>query len=187
MGKHKSKSVHIDQYRRRDQFLRHQSAGRRGVSWNWVLVAGGLGFLAILLYVSAPRPTPAAEAADTQPAETLQTGQDVRLGAAAFADGRARFYRYTTAAGREFRFFVMRSADGVVRAAFDACDVCYQKRRGYHQSGDNMVCNNCGRAFRSVDVNVISGGCNPSPLERTIVDDHVVITTAAIERGAAYF
>jgi uncharacterized membrane protein len=115
------------------------------------------------------------------------TGQDLQLPAASLADGAARFFRYTTTAGREVRFFVMRSADGVVRAAFDACDVCYRERRGYRQEGDSMICNNCGRAFRSVDVNVISGGCNPAPLQRAIVGDDVLITSAAIESGALYF
>lgn len=185
MGKHKSR--YLDQNRRREQVPRNRSAGRRGFSWNWVLILGGLGFLAALLYVSASVPTPAAEASDPQPGETLRTGEDVGLATASFADGRARFYRYMTTAGREVRFFVMRSADGIVRAAFDACDVCYPKHRGYHQSGDNVICNNWGRAFRSVDVNVITGGCTPRPLERTIAGEHVVITTAAIERGASYF
>ena len=29
-----------------------------------------------------------------------------------------------------------------------------------------MVCNNCGKAFPSDQINVITGGCNPIPLER---------------------
>ena len=183
MGKHKSR--YHDQGRRREQFL-NPRRNRRALSWNWVLILGGLGFLAALLYVSAATPTSSVDASAPEPAETLMPGQDVRLSLASFADGRARFY-HTTAGGRDVRFFVIRSADGVVRAAFDACDVCYPKRRGYHQVGDNMICNNCGRAFRSVDVNVITGGCNPGALERTIVGDQAVITSAAIERGASYF
>jgi uncharacterized membrane protein len=185
MGKHTSR--HIDQHRRREQFLKQSAAARRHFSWNWVLILGGLGFLAAVLYVSASIPTPDADASNVQPAETLPTGQEVRLATTSFTDGRARFYRYTTAAGREIRFFVIRSSDGVIRAAFDACDVCFWSRRGYHQSRDTMICNNCGRAFHSVDVNVVTGGCNPGPLERTIASDHVVITPAAIERGASYF
>lgn len=185
MGKHKSR--HIDQNRRREQFLNNQSLARRRFSWNWVLILGGLGFLAALLYVSASAPTPSTEAYAKQPAETFPAGQDVRLPAASFADGRARFYRYMTAAGREIRFFVLRSSDGIVRAAYDACDVCYRERKGYHQSGDNMICNNCGRAFQSVNVNVITGGCNPGPLERTMAGDQIVITTAALDRGSSYF
>lgn len=184
MGKHKSR--HFDQNRKRDQFLNTSRGARRRFSWNWVLILAGMGFLGTLLYVSAAIPTPSAAAAKPE-AQTLPTGQDVRLAAASFADGRAKFYRYVTGEGREIRFFVLRSSDGVVRAAFDACDVCYRERKGYHQSGDDMVCNNCGRAFRSVDVNVITGGCNPGPLPRTLVADQIVITPAALESGASYF
>ena len=185
MGKHKSRE--IDRNRRREQFLETQRARRRGFSWNWILILGGLGFLAALLYVSASAPTSSAEASDVQTAETLSAGQDVQFPAALFTDGRARFYRYVAATGREIRFFVLRSSDGVVRAAFDACDVCYRERRGYHQSGDNMICNNCGQAFHSANVNVVTGRCNPGPLERTIAGDRVVITTASLERGVSYF
>ena len=185
MGKHKSR--HFDQNGKRDQFLHNPRTVRRRVSWNWMLILAGMGFLAVLLYVSAAVPTPASEAAEKQPADTLPTGQEVRLAAASFANGQAKFYRYLTAAGREIRFFVLRSSDGVVRAAFDACDVCYRERKGYHQSGDDMICNNCGRAFRSVNVNVVTGGCNPGPLQRTVVADQIVITPAALESGVSYF
>ena len=82
---------------------------------------------------------------------------------------------------------MIRSSDGEIRAAFDACDVCFRSRRGYRQSGAHLVCNNCGSGFRSVDVNVLTGGCTPGTLERTIVGDQVVITPAAIERGAVYY
>lgn len=115
------------------------------------------------------------------------SGTDVALPAATFADGAARFYRYTTAAGREVRFFVMKSSDGVIRAAFDACDTCYREKRGYHQEGDVMVCNKCGRSFRSVDINVLQGGCNPAPLERAVVGDQVVLKAASIAQGTFYF
>lgn len=184
MGKHKARS--LDQNRRREQFLQNQPTARRRLSWNWVLIFAGLGFLAVLLYVSQAIPTPAGSFGRVE-AEALLPGQDARFTTALFADGAARFYRYVTTAGREVRFFVLRSSDGVVRAAFDTCDVCYRERRGYHQAGDKMICGNCGQAFRSVDVNVISGGCNPAPLERTLDGDQVVITTAALERGAWYF
>jgi uncharacterized membrane protein len=106
---------------------------------------------------------------------------------ATFTDGQARFYKYVTAAGQDIRFFVMKSADGVIRAAYDACDVCYRQRKGYHQEGDDMVCNNCGRHFPSTAINTIEGGCNPAPLQRAIQGSQVVITAAAMGAGASYF
>lgn len=171
MGRHESR--HLDRHDRR---------------WNWALILGGLGFLAVFLYVSASIPTPAEVAArNLEPAEVVETGRDVRLAASLFNDGRARFYRYVTAAGREVRFFVMRTPDGVIRAAFDACEACFRSRKGYRQSGDKMICNGCGGGMRSVDINVSSVRCIPGTLEHAIEGDRVVITAAAIERGISYF
>lgn len=138
----------------------------------------------VLVYVIVSGSRASSQVAIT---EIAGAGSDVTLPVATFADGAARFYRYTTTAGREVRFFVMKSSDGVVRAAFDACDTCYRERKGYHQQGDVMVCNNCRRTFRSVDINVLQGGCNPAPLERTVVGDQLVLTAASIELGAMYF
>ena len=36
-----------------------------------------------------------------------------------------------------------------------------------------MVCNNCGQRFPSNLINEVRGGCNPSPLERTIEEDEL--------------
>jgi uncharacterized membrane protein len=50
-----------------------------------------------------------------------------------------------------------------------------------------MVCRNCGQRFASVKVNEIKGGCNPAPLERTVVGNKLVIKTADILQGVQYF
>lgn len=119
----------------------------------------------------------------------LQTTEDgvIRLPASTFDDGKARHYAYD-AGGQKVRFFVLKSSDGVVRAAFDACDVCYPARRGYHQEGDEMVCNNCGQRFPSIKVNEVRGGCNPAPLVRNVEGENVVIRASDITaEGARYF
>jgi uncharacterized membrane protein len=101
-------------------------------------------------------------------------------------DGKAHFFTIRSD-GADVRFFVLKSTDGVVRAAFDTCDVCYRYNQGYRQEGDFMVCNACDQRFRSDQVNEIKGGCNPAPLERTIVGDKLVIAEADIGQGAWYF
>ncbi|MFC1657387.1 Fe-S-containing protein [Candidatus Moduliflexota bacterium] len=83
-----------------------------------------------------------------------------------FDDGQPKYYSYKGSGGRDVKFFVLKSSDGVIRAAFDACDVCYQSKKGYRQDGDFMVCNNCGQRFTSVRINEVKGGCNPAPLKR---------------------
>jgi uncharacterized membrane protein len=102
------------------------------------------------------------------------------------SDGIARFFHYTIG-GKDIKFFVLKSSDGVIRAAFDTCDVCYPKKKGYRQEGDFMVCNNCGQMFESVLINVRKGGCNPVPLDRTVEGRNLVIKVADIQRGAFYF
>lgn len=114
-------------------------------------------------------------------------GQEVRIPVAEVSDGKARFYSYTLPDGQQISFFVVKSSDGIVRAAFNACDVCYEKRRGYHQEGDDMVCNKCGRHFPSDSVNEVTGGCNPAPLKRAVEGDHLVIRASDLQRGAFYF
>lgn len=103
--------------------------------------------------------------------------------AADFDDGRARHYAHNSADGVKVKYFILKSSDGVIRAAFDACDVCWPAGKGYYQSGDFMVCRNCGRQFASVLVNEVKGGCNPAPLNRTIVDGRVVLKVTDIEEG----
>jgi uncharacterized membrane protein len=75
----------------------------------------------------------------------------------------------------------------VVRAAFNACDVCYAAKRGYTQDGDVMVCMNCGRRFPADQINVLQGGCNPAPLERAIDAGDLVLRVDDIVRGSRYF
>ena len=107
---------------------------------------------------------------------------------ALFDDGKARHFDYDAGNGLKVRYFVLKSSDGVIRAAFDACDVCWPAGKGYFQSEDVMVCRNCGRQFASVLVNEVKGGCNPAPLNREVVDGKVVLQIAdIIEGGKTYF
>ncbi|MBM4333377.1 MAG: DUF2318 domain-containing protein [Deltaproteobacteria bacterium] len=104
-----------------------------------------------------------------------------------FQDGNARFYEYKTKDGITIKYFILKSQDGVIRAAFDACDVCWAEGKGYYQKGDIMVCRNCGRRFASNRVNDVSGGCNPAPLNREIVGEKLVIKVPDILAGRKYF
>lgn len=114
------------------------------------------------------------------------TADEVRYPLSLFADGQARFFEQKS---NQFsiRYFILKSSDGVVRAAFDACDVCWPAGKGYVQDGDEMVCRNCGRRFASVLVNVVQGGCNPAPLNRSVQGDQLVIRVNDIVQGQQYF
>jgi len=104
-----------------------------------------------------------------------------------FADGKARHFSYKTEDGVTIRYFILRSSDGVIRAAFDACDVCWQENKGYSQKGDVMVCNNCGKRFPSARINDVRGGCNPAPLNRKVETGNVIIQVTDLLQGKRYF
>ncbi len=110
----------------------------------------------------------------------------VNLKVADVDDGNAHYFKLATAKG-DIKFFVVKSIDGVMRAAFDACDVCYREMKGYRQEGDSMVCNNCEQRFRTDLVNEVKGGCNPAPLARRIDDGRLAIAQADILKGGWYF
>ena len=101
-------------------------------------------------------------------------------------DGKAHFYSYD-AGGTTVKYFVLADKNGKVRAALDACEVCFAQKKGYHQEGDAMVCNNCGKVFPSDQINVITGGCNPIPLDKTISGGQLTITSDSLAQGVQYF
>jgi len=107
--------------------------------------------------------------------------------ATAFQDGKAKYFQFSPSANQKIRFFVVKSTDGVVRAAFDACDVCWRSKKGYVQQGNDMVCVNCGLKFRTDKVNVVTGGCNPAALKRTVQDGKVIITQQDVMSGLRFF
>jgi len=129
-----------------------------------------------------------ASSADIQTryAPVQATDGEVRFPLSTFDDGQAHYFSFPDA-GKSIDFFVLKSSDGVVRAAFDACDVCFAARQGYRQEGDVMVCNNCGRQFPSTKINEVKGGCNPAPLERQVEGLHLIIASSDIAAGDRYF
>lgn len=104
-----------------------------------------------------------------------------------FDDGKAHHFSHQISNDITVKYFVIKSADGVIRAAFDACDVCWPAGQGYYQDGDDMVCRNCGRRFSSIRINEVKGGCNPAPLNRNVVNDQLVIKVDDIRKGHIYF
>ena len=143
-----------------------------------VLIVGG----GIYLATDNRSETPAGAA-------SVSTGNSltqVSLPVALFEDGKARHFQHV-AGDLKIKYFVLKSADGVIRAAYDACDVCWPAGKGYYQEGDDMVCRNCGRRFASVLVNEVKGGCNPAPLNRKIENGKVIIAVEDILDGRQYF
>lgn len=111
----------------------------------------------------------------------------ISFAAAAFADGKARYYAYQTARGIKVRFFILQSPDKTIRTAFDACNACWRTGKGYAQEDEFMVCRSCGRRFASRTVDEEKGKCNPLPLKRRLEKGRVIITLADIASGMRLF
>lgn len=199
---------------KRERFTEQQK--KSGGASPWVLIAGLVVVVAIIggiaFALAGQSPTVAdspANSSAADPGSSAASGQDllvkaatvghapyppvvpdedgaVRFPLSTFDDYQAHHYTYMNQ-GRPIEFFLLKSKDGVVRAAFNACDVCFGAKKGYTQDGDYMVCNNCGRRFPADQINVVQGGCNPSPLTRTVEGDTLVIRVEDIVQGQQYF
>lgn len=132
--------------------------------------------------------TPAFAWNFTAPAQEVRPENGVfAFPVSAFADGKAKHFEYKVSPENRIRFFLVKSADGKIRSAFDACEVCFRAKKGYVQQGNDMICINCGLKFKTEKVGDMKGGCNPSPLKRTIEGDKVVISLADVMSGQRYF
>ena len=168
-----------------------QAAGRAGhFPWTAVLLVGGLILIAGIAKGSGAgwfgdmfkkSPAEAAKASGV-----VETPDEVKIPLKSLDPGKAIFLK-ADIAGKEIHYFALKSSDGIYRAAYDACDVCFRANRGYRQEGDLMVCNKCGQAFPSVKVNEVKGGCNPAPLARIVDGQSLVIRKGDLAAGKDYF
>ncbi|MYL83903.1 DUF2318 domain-containing protein [Desulfovibrio aerotolerans] len=150
------------------------------------LLLAAVACLALAALLAGAQPSHALLGLFSSTASLTPSDGAVSLPLADLSDGKAHFYA-VAAGGKEVRFFAVKTADGKVRTALDACDVCYPEKKGYRQEGDFMLCTNCGRRFHLTMVGEVRGGCNPSPLASEVVGESVRIKLADIAAGAAYF
>lgn len=147
---------------------------------------GVFGALAIGGKTEKEAYSPQATKVHSKPVETAKA-QEVVHDVSEFDDGQAHFFEYVTTDGLTMRYFIIKSSDGIIRSALDACDACWHAGKGYRQDGDEMVCNNCRMRFASTKIMEVKGGCNPSPLKREVVDGKVRIKFEDLEQGRKYF
>lgn len=116
---------------------------------------------------------------------TLQNDQ-VTLSAEKLKPGESKHFVYKND-GMAVRFFLVRDKQGVVRAALDACEVCWHADKGYTLRDGAMLCVNCGQSFALNRIGQVRGGCNPHPLEFVLDKDSVTIQRSALAEGVRYF
>ena len=168
---------------------RAEFSGKQGPTRNVtaILVSVVVVLLGVATYLVVSNTSRQPKATALSQSSGSGSGHDIRIALADVGDGRAKFFDYRTADNKQLRFFVMKSSDGVLRAALDACDTCYHAKKGYHQEGDNMICNNCGLKFPSAMINEAKGGCNPIGLPRTIEGDQLVIKAGDLDSRSNFF
>ena len=85
----------------------------------------------------------------------------------------------------------VKAPDGSIRTAFNTCQICYDSGRGYYeQSGNKLVCQNCGNQFSTSQVEVESGGCNPWPIfaeDKTVTKDSISISYGFFKKSKEIF
>ena len=99
---------------------------------------------------------------------------------------KASFYKVRVD-GTNVVFFALRDAAGRVRLALDACDSCWQAGKGYKQTNDAMICQQCGMAFPTERIGLRKGGCNPHPVNFALSGDEVVISATELRDGVRLF
>ncbi len=111
----------------------------------------------------------------------------VTVSVAKLADGKAHFYKLEDG-GKQINFFAVKSADGSLKTAFDACDACYKSKKGYEQLADKMNCKNCNQKFaiNRLGPNA-TGGCNPGYLPHQLSGKSISISVNDLKSGSRYF
>ncbi|MDR1136632.1 MAG: DUF2318 domain-containing protein [Clostridiales Family XIII bacterium] len=96
-----------------------------------------------------------------------------------------------TVNGAEMEILTVMAPDGTVRTAFNTCQVCYNSGRGYYkQTGEALICQNCGNRFEMGQVGIETGGCNPWPISedgKVVTDDSIRILADFLEESQGIF
>lgn len=91
----------------------------------------------------------------------------------------------------EMELLAVKDSRGNIRTAFNTCQICYSSGRGYYvQSGNALVCQNCGNQFTVDHVEIESGGCNPWPIfpeNKTVTDKTIEISYDFLKESKEIF
>lgn len=93
--------------------------------------------------------------------------------------------------GTQLEVLAVKAPDGTIRTAFNTCQICYSSGRGYYeQTGDVLICQNCGNEFKTSDVEITKGGCNPVPIfaeDKEVDDENIIISKEYLTKSKEIF
>lgn len=157
-----------------------KAAARRERFYRWGAIVTSLLVLVPVGVVYAreamPKDVPAPEMVVAQdgwvkvPTLNLAAGRLQRLG--------------LVVSNRVVRFLILKTGDGRVHSALDACSIC--GAFGYVQQGQNLVCLNCGAEINPLTLGT-GGGCNPIPLRSEVTNNAVRVAVGELDKAASLF
>ena len=186
MSNKKHTKAHNNREQKKAQFSR-PAKGEGGGSLKYYVVITALLAVIAYLAVGALNQNSTTQATAATAVQPTPGASEIRIPLADVSNGQAKFYETAFSGDRTARFFVVKTSDGVYRAALDACEVCFSGHKGYHQEGDQMVCNKCGRHFLANTVNNGTTGCHPFSLTRAVDGQSLVLKVSELENGSRYF
>lgn len=149
---------------------------KKGNNTLMIAAAAVLLCAVIVLFVSIQIKNGASPSGKT--ALTISPGENLVISTADITST-AQFYSVEVD-GTLMEILAVRDSSGDVRTAFNTCQICYRSGKGYYvQSGNELVCQNCGNRFTADQVEVESGGCNPWPIfntDKTVTDETISIS-----------
>jgi high-affinity iron transporter len=153
----------------------------RARKWQFVLVSATLTIVlplggatyALGQSVYRPEPLPVSVAPDGM----------VHIPVSALDQHQLHLYSYH-ASQADMTFMVIKREEGDYAVALNACSIC--PARGYHQDGDMLACENCNAPINMETVGM-PGGCNPIPLEATLVAGEIRLAASTLDARQAVF
>ena len=200
MTKHNT-NAQLERKRKRARFDQTSEPNRNGRKYaiaavGAVLLVGSLYAAGMFGRGAAAPPSPLARTSGTTAttpasaasASALAPEGDVYRIPASAVSTTATFFT-TDAGSTRVPFFAVRDAAGQVHVAYDACQVCFEAKRGYVQRGSAMQCQNCGKTFPVAGITAMgsAGGCHPIGVSTTTSGDSIVIARKDLEAGARWF
>lgn len=176
--------AHQGRQHKKEQFSK---PARRSSSWIMALIIVALVGVIAYLVVGRVGQNPTITSVSAKTIQVAAGTDEIRIPLSEVNSDQAKFFEASLPNNTVTRFFVLRSSEGTYRAALDACQVCFDAHKGYHQEGNFMVCNKCGRRFPINSIGYGSSGCHPMGLTATVDGDELKIKTSELISGSQYF
>ena len=162
--------------------LRSVKADRRR-SRRWVLASVG-AFTALVLTrtVAVAKVNEVPTLSEPEPYDLSADG--ARIPTSLLADGHLHRFVYGASGGTQVRWIALLKNGGAYGVGLDACESCGPS--GYYEADGKVICKRCDVAINPATVG-FKGGCNPIPIEYTVEDGTMLITTEVLEASAKVF